>query len=160
MEWMYKSLASCSALAMFSLLSQQAFAQCQNGCCGGGRQSQQSSPAFTDNNDWYNGGRYAPSAAPRLSSPYGRGPHVPSGNGGCSCGQSHSVQPSPHTVPWSGPSSPAPPWASPPGRYGAPQVMPPQTFGRGPGRYEHGPMGGPFRSRGFQPWSAPAPGRW
>jgi len=160
MRWMYRLVASCSALAMCTLLSQQAFAQCSDGCCGGGRQSSLSPPTFADESYRYDGGRYGSPAPYRSGSPHDRGGHRPTGNGGCSCGESHGVPPSGPVAPWSGSASPGPAWGSPPNRRDARMMPPPQTFGRGPYRDGYGPMGPPSRGYGIPPRLTPGLGRW
>jgi hypothetical protein len=161
MRWMYRLVASCSALAMCTLTlpSQQAVAQCTDGCCRGGRQSSPGPQTFADDSYRYDGARYG-SRARRSASPYDQGGHNPTGNGGCSCGQSHAHQAPADGGPWAGRSSQGPAWSPLSGPHRSRSAPRSQTSGRGPYRDSDAPMGPPPRGYGYPPRLTPGLGRW
>jgi hypothetical protein len=158
MQRRYRVVASCSALALCTLLSQQALAQCPDGCCGGGRQSAQSPATFAHEGNPYNGGRYGSPDAYRSGFPDDGGGHRPTGNGRCSCGQSHARQPSGPAASWLGAPSSGPAWGPPPNRRDARMMPPPQAFGHV--RDGYGPMGPPPRGYGIPPRPTPGLRGW
>jgi hypothetical protein len=158
MRWMHQLVAPCWALAVCTLLSRQAPAQCSDGCCDGRRAAFQGPKTFAGDANQYQGGRYGPPGANRHSpssessgeghNPLDRGypgGRSPGGPPFGPMGRQPGFGPprAPRRMPRSGPTGPM----TPPGEMSRSEMAGPQT---GPAQ-----MGAPWmvpRARGGRPY--------